>query len=66
MLGYEILAQALAKNGIKNTYGIVGTHNVIQASLSLNWALLSRAQASTTTVLGMSSKQPTQPAILAI
>ena len=25
MLGYEILAQALAKQGVKNTYGIVGT-----------------------------------------
>lgn len=34
MLGYEILAQALAKQGVKNTYGIVGKFHFIQESQS--------------------------------
>lgn len=58
MLGYEILAQALAKQGVSNAYGIVGTLPLTQASLSSNLVSPFRRLASDTMGSGMSKLQP--------
>ena len=41
MLGYEVLAQSLAKQGIQHTYGIIGICSLTKESQSLNLASLS-------------------------
>jgi hypothetical protein len=38
MKGYEIVAQALAKQGVQHAYGIVGDVCLTQEFPSLNWA----------------------------
>lgn len=58
MLGYEILAQALAKQGVQHTYGIVGTQYFTKVFPLLNLDSPFRELALITMDLEMNSKLP--------